>query len=200
MRCPYCQVEKDAVKVIDSRMCDAGRSIRRRRECGGCGKRFTTYERVEESPRIAVVKKDGRRVPWDRSKVLHGLERACFKRPVPENELHRIVDEVEDETFRLHEREAPSSFIGQAVADRLRRLDQVAYVRFASVYREFKTIEELVEEAKAVIDSRRFEDPQQGRLFVEIPARSMENGDADSPAGTLPRPRRGRGRAVTGTA
>jgi transcriptional repressor NrdR len=114
-----------------------------------------------------VVKKDGRRIPWDRNKILQGLERACFKRPVPEEELLRIVDEVEEEVFRTHDREAPSTLIGQLVTDRLRRLDQVAYVRFASVYRQFKTLDELVDEAKAVIDAQRYEDPGQGRLFVE---------------------------------
>src|SRR5205807_6893420 len=110
-----------------------------------------------------VVKKDGRRVPWDRSRILCGLERACFKRPVPESELARVTDEVEEEIFSTYDREVPSSAIGQLVTDRLRRLDQVAYVRFASVYRQFKTLEELVDEARAVLDARRYEDPGQGR-------------------------------------
>src|SRR5262249_43377170 len=113
------------------------------------------------------IKKDGRRIPWNREKILSGLQRACFKRPVAEGELTRIVDEVEDETFKAHEREAPTSFIGRLVSEKLRRVDQVAYVRFASVYRQFKTLEELVDEARAVIDARRFEDPSQGKLFVE---------------------------------
>jgi len=118
-------------------------------------------------------------LPWNRDKILHGLERACFKRPVPESELLRIVDEVEEETFKAHDREAPSSFIGQLVSEKLRRVDQVAYVRFASVYRQFKTLEELVAEARSVLDSRRFEDPDQGKLFIEelTPA---------APAGKLP--------------
>jgi transcriptional repressor NrdR len=167
MRCPFCDAEKDSLKVIDSRSCDAGKSIRRRRECLQCGKRFTTYERVESTMRLAVIKKDGRRVPWDRNKILAGLERACFKRPVPEGELQRIVDEVEEETFKSHDREAPTSFVGRLVADKLRRLDQVAYVRFASVYRQFKTLEELVDEAKAVLDARRYDDPDQGKLFLD---------------------------------
>jgi transcriptional repressor NrdR len=167
MHCPFCDAEKESLKVIDSRTCEGGRAIRRRRQCLECKKRFTTYERIEEQVRLTVVKKDGRRVPWDRGKVLSGLERACFKRPVPESELLRVVEEVEEEIFRSHDREVPSEAIGRLVIDKLRRMDQVAYVRFASVYRQFKTLEELVEEAKAVLDARRFEDPEQGKLFVE---------------------------------
>src|SRR5205814_1685614 len=128
MRCPFCDADKESLKVIDSRTCEGGRSIRRRRECTKCDKRFTTYERIEDPIRLIVIKKDGRRVPWDRGRILAGLERACFKRPVPESELLRIVDEVEEETFKSHDREVPTSFIGQLVAEKLRRLDQVAYV------------------------------------------------------------------------
>ena len=167
MHCPFCNADKESLKVIDSRTCEGGRSIRRRRECLNCSKRFTTYERIEDPIRLIVVKKDGRRVPWDRQRILTGLERACFKRPVPENELLRIVDEVEEEVFKTHDREVPSTLIGALVTDRLRRLDQVAYVRFASVYRQFKTLEDLVDEARAVLDARRYEDPSQGRLFVD---------------------------------
>jgi transcriptional repressor NrdR len=179
MRCPFCDADKDSLKVIDSRTADAGRSIRRRRQCLHCQKRFTTYERIEERHRLTVVKKDGRRLPWDREKILNGLERACFKRPVPESELLRIVDEVEEETFKGHDREAPSSFIGRLVSDKLRRLDQVAYVRFASVYRQFKTLEELVAEARAVLDSRHFEDPYQGKLFLDPAAATPAAKDSD---------------------
>src|SRR5437762_7471166 len=182
MRCPFCDAEKESLKVIDSRTCEGGRAIRRRRECLSCDKRFTTYERIEENVRLAVIKKDGRRIPWDRKKILAGLERACFKRPVPESELARIVDEVEEETFKSHDREVPSTFVGKLVAEKLRRVDQVAYVRFASVYRQFKTIEELIEEARAVMDARRFEDdPTQGKLFVDpqaVPAKNGDNGAA----------------------
>src|SRR5438132_12458392 len=156
MHCPFCNADKESLKVIDSRTCEGGRSIRRRRECLNCSKRFTTYDRIEDPIRLIVVKKDGRRVPWDRSRILTGLERACFKRPVPENELLRIVDEVEEEVFKRYDREIPSTAVGELVTDKLRRLDQVAYVRFASVYREFKTLEELVNEAKAVIDAHRY--------------------------------------------
>jgi transcriptional repressor NrdR len=167
MRCPFCDADKESLKVIDSRTCEGGRSIRRRRECMHCDKRFTTYERIEDTVKLIVVKKDGRRVPWDRGKILTGLERACFKRPVPASELLRIADEVEEEIFKTHEREVPSTMVGALVTDRLRRVDQVAYVRFASVYKQFKTLEELVDEAKLVLDARRFEDPDQGKLFVE---------------------------------
>ena len=177
MRCPFCAAEKESLQVIDSRTCDNGKSIRRRRKCVNCGKRFTTYERVEQTTRMMVIKKDGRRVPWDKDKIMAGLERACFKRPVPEEELHRIADEVEEEVRGAFDREVPSTSIGQLVIDRLRRLDQVAYVRFASVYREFKTLEDLVAEAKAVIDARHYDDvPGQGKLFVEPPAAKPTNG------------------------
>src|SRR5687767_4767093 len=182
MRCPFCSAEKESLKVIDSRTCENGRSIRRRRECLHCDKRFTTYERVEQVTRLMVVKKDGRRVPWDREKILGGLERACFKRPVPESELARIADEVEEDVKAAYDREAPSSAIGQHVIDKLRRLDQVAYVRFASVYRQFKTLEELVGEAQAVLDARRYEDPPgQGRLFVEPGAAARVANGAERP-------------------
>ena len=167
MQCPFCKADKEKLKVIDSRACDGDKSIRRRRECLNCGKRFTTYERVEENVRITVVKKDGRRVPWDREKILAGLERACFKRPVADSELIRIADETEEAIFAKFDREVPSSAVGEIVIDKLRRLDQVAYVRFASVHKRFKTLEELLEEARTVIDAKRFEDPSQGKLFVE---------------------------------
>lgn len=200
MRCPFCDADKENLKVVDSRTCEGGRAIRRRRECNDCTKRFTTYERIEQPIRLMVVKKDGRRVPWDKAKILAGLERACFKRPVPETELIRIADEVEDEVFNAHDREVLTGVIGQLVTDRLRRLDQVAYVRFASVYRQFKTLEELVEEARAVIDSRRYEDPPgQGRLFIdpaavtEPSAPGSSKGEADEP----PAPRRSNGRRTS---
>jgi transcriptional repressor NrdR len=181
MRCPFCDADKESLKVIDSRACEGGRAIRRRRECEKCSKRFTTYERVEQQIKLTVIKKDGRRVPWDRASILNGLERACFKRPVPESELLRIVDEVEEAIFATYDREVPTSAIGQLVIERLRRIDQVAYVRFASVYRQFRTLEELVDEARAVLDARRFEDPGQGRLFLEAAARGAGNGHGQPP-------------------
>src|SRR5437764_5709102 len=176
MRCPFCDADKESLKVIDSRTCEGGRAIRRRRECLKCSKRFTTYERIEERVRLVVVKKDGERVPFDRARIFSGLERACFKRPVAEEEILRVVDEVEEEIFKRFDREVPSSAIGQLVTDKLRRVDQVAYVRFASVYRQFKTLEELVDEARAVIDARRYEDPTQGKLFIEPGGARGANG------------------------
>jgi transcriptional repressor NrdR len=176
MRCPFCDVDKESLKVIDSRTCEEGRAIRRRRKCLNCGKRFTTYERIEERVRLNVVKKDGRRVPWDRAKIISGLERACFKRPVSESELVRLADEVEEDVFRTHDREVPSTYVGGLVTEKLRRVDQVAYVRFASVYKQFKTLEELVDEARAVIDAQRYEDPTQGKLFLDPPAPAKGSG------------------------
>lgn len=207
MHCPFCNADKDALKVIDSRTCEGGRAIRRRRQCLHCDKRFTTYERVEETVRLTVVKKDGRRVPFERGKILSGLQRACFKRPVSDADLQRIVDETEEEIFRTYDREVPSEAVGRLVADRLRRVDQVAYVRFASVYRRFKTLEELLEEARAVLDAQRFENPSQGRLFVEPPVSlpsplvnapaSGEVATGGVPAAATAQPkRRGKGRAV----
>ena len=211
MRCPFCNADKDQLKVIDSRSCDGGTAIRRRRECVNCAKRFTTYEKIERPVRLMVVKKDGRRVPWDKGKILSGLERACFKRPVPEGEIIRIADEVEDEVFNAHDREVHTGVIGQLVTDRLRRVDQVAYVRFASVYKQFKTLEELMEEARAVIDARRFEDPPgQGRLFVEPKRVERERvaesdddeagNDATASGRVAGRPRRQYNRRVNGDA
>src|SRR3954452_16216187 len=193
MRCPFCNADKDQLKVIDCRSCDGGTAIRRRRECTHCAKRFTTYEKIERPVRLMVVKKDGRRVPWDKQKILAGLERACFKRPVSEVDIIRMADEVEDDVFNAHDREVPTAAIGQLVIDRLRRLDQVAYVRFASVYRQFKTLEELVDEAKAVIDAKRFEDPEQGKLFLESSGKATSvNGDGteDPAKGAAKRPPR----------
>ena len=163
--------------------------MRRRRECMKCTKRFTTYERVEEQIKLMVVKRDGRRVPWDRNKILVGLERASFKRAVPESDLVRIADEVEEEIYRNHEREVPSQAIGQAVIERLRRIDQVAYVRFASVYHQFGTLEEMIEEARRVIAARRYEAPGQGRLFGDD-QRAAASGRADAKAASGTKPGR----------
>jgi transcriptional repressor NrdR len=194
MRCPFCDADKESLKVIDSRACEGGRAIRRRRECLHCSKRFTTYERIEDQIKLTVIKKDGSRVPWDRAKVMEGLERACYKRPVEAGELLRIVEEVEDEIFRGHDKEVPSAVIGQMVSDKLRRVDQVAYVRFASVYRQFKTLDDLVSEAKAVLDAQRYDVPGQGRLFVEpaASAGTVENGGESNGSGEHKRARRGR--------
>lgn len=162
MRCPYCDADKD--RVIDSRASEEGRSIRRRRECLACGKRFTTYEHVEERTRRVVIKKDGSRVPYDRSKVLAGLEKSCFKRPISAETQLKLIEEVEEELFARHEKEIASLEIGQAVADRLKRLDHVAYVRFASVYKQFRDLEDFLAEVRDVLNNPS-DPPNQGTLF-----------------------------------
>ena len=148
MKCPFCGHQED--KVVDSRASSDGRSIRRRRECLGCGKRFTTYEHVEEQP-LMVIKKDGRREPFDRHKLLAGLIKACEKRPVSMDDLEGLVDEVERELSQQFEREVPSREIGERVMRKLHALDPVAYVRFASVYREFKDVEQFMRELKDLL-------------------------------------------------
>ncbi|MBI3083949.1 MAG: transcriptional repressor NrdR [Candidatus Omnitrophica bacterium] len=148
MKCPFCGHQED--KVVDSRSSADGVSIRRRRECLGCGKRFTTYEHVEEQP-LMIIKKDGRREPFDRHKLVAGLVKACEKRPVGMDELERLVDELERELSQQFEREAPSREIGERVMKRLHALDPVAYVRFASVYREFKDVEQFMRELKELL-------------------------------------------------
>ncbi|BAS27696.1 transcriptional regulator NrdR [Limnochorda pilosa] len=137
MRCPYCG--KPDSRVLDSRGTDEGHSIRRRRECEACGRRFTTYERWEEGP-LVVVKKDGRRERFQRGKILTGLLKACEKRPLTAEQLDGVASEIERELRTQYDREIPSQVIGEMVMDRLRKLDAVAYVRFASVYREFADV------------------------------------------------------------
>lgn len=135
MLCPHCGAAED--KVVDSRDSRDGRAVRRRRECLKCQKRFTTYEMVEDVP-IMVVKKDGRREPFNRQKILAGVRRACEKRPIGIEEMEKLVDEIEKRVYSLAEREIKSSVIGNLVMEKLKILDKVAYVRFASVYREFE--------------------------------------------------------------
>ncbi len=152
MKCPFCaEVEN---KVIDSRLSNQGAVIRRRRECFGCQRRFTTYERVEEILPM-VVKKDGRRESFDRVKVLEGLKLACNKRPVSSEQLEELVDGIERKLQDVGEKEVPSSVIGEAVMRELARLDEVAYVRFASVYRSFKDLGEFMSELKELISERK---------------------------------------------
>ena len=148
MKCPFCGHQED--KVVDSRASADEKSIRRRRECLGCGKRFTTYEKVEEQS-LMVIKKDGRREPFDRHKLLAGLVKACEKRPVSMDDLEALVDELERELSQHFEREVPSKEIGERVMRRLHALDPVAYVRFASVYREFKDVEQFMRELKDLL-------------------------------------------------
>ena len=148
MKCPFCGHTED--KVVDSRASSDEASIRRRRECLGCQKRFTTYEHVEEQP-LMVVKKDGRREPFDRHKLLAGLVKACEKRPVSMDDLEGLVDELERELSQQFEREVSSREIGERVMRRLHAIDPVAYVRFASVYREFKDVEQFMRELKDLL-------------------------------------------------
>ena len=148
MKCPFCGHPES--KVIDSRPADENASIRRRRECLACGKRFTTYETVESLP-IVVIKKDGSRQSFDRQKVLRGMIRACEKRPVSLAELERIADESEQELQNSMEREIRTADIGEKVMERLRSVDQVAYVRFASVYRQFKDIDTFMAELNKLL-------------------------------------------------
>ncbi len=163
MRCPYCSENRD--KVIDSRGADEGRMIRRRRECLACGKRFTTYEHIEANHRLWVIKKDGARVPYDRQKVLDGVQKACYKRQVSAEAILQLVDEVEEDLFRRYEREVDAVEIGRTVSERLKRLDQVAYVRFASVYKQFRDLDDLLDEVRDVLDTDHPDAPNQGRLF-----------------------------------
>ncbi len=163
MICPYCGVDND--KVIDSRASDEGRAIRRRRVCAACNKRFTTYEHVERNTRMTVIKKDGTRVPYDRENVLTGVEKACFKRPVAIEQLAKLVDEVEEEIARTGQREISSMVIGDLVAKRLKAVDQVAYVRFASVYKQFRDIDDLLAEVREMVDNPITDSKAQGRLF-----------------------------------
>lgn len=145
MKCPFCQYDED--RVIDSRLSKDGSAIRRRRECLGCGKRFTTYEVVEDVMPL-VVKKDGRREPFDRMKIKMGLMKACEKRPISVDEIEGIVERVERACQDTPGREVSTSFIGERVMEELRHLDGVAYVRFASVYREFRDVSDFMEELK----------------------------------------------------
>ena len=152
MRCPYCSFSES--KVIDSRPAEEGTTIRRRRECLSCGKRFTTYEIMERLP-LLVIKRDGSRQSFDRMKVIGGMVKACEKRPVPVDEIERVADEIEQELQSSLEREVSSAQIGEMIMDRLKDMDQVAYVRFASVYRQFKDINTFLEELNKLLKESR---------------------------------------------
>jgi transcriptional repressor NrdR len=151
VKCPFCGQDKD--KVIDTRSSEGGEAVRRRRECGGCGRRFTTYERLETLP-IIVRKKDGSVQPFDRQKVLGGILKACEKRPVSLEAMERLVDDIEQDLYGKLEREVDSSYIGERVISALEKLDEVAYVRFASVYRQFKDINQFMSELKNILDKQ----------------------------------------------
>ena len=150
MKCPFCGHEN--TRVIDSRPAEEHNSIRRRRVCDECDKRFTTYEKVETIPLI-IIKKDDNRETYDRSKIEAGVLRACHKRPISANRINQLVDEVETEIFNMEEKEIPSQVVGEIVMNKLKDLEAVAYVRFASVYREFKDINTFMDELKKVLEN-----------------------------------------------
>ncbi len=148
MKCPFCRTDND--RVIDSRACQDGFSIRRRRECFKCRRRYTTYERIEEST-IKVVKRDGTRVPFTRAKIKSGLERACWKRPISDREIERTVAAIENDVYGSFETEIDSQRLGELVMEHLRELDEVAFVRFASVYRQFADAGDFVAEVRPLL-------------------------------------------------
>jgi len=150
MKCPFCS--KDNTRVIDSRPADDNNSIRRRRQCDDCNRRFTTYEKIESIP-LVVIKKDNNREPYDRSKIEAGVFRSCHKRPISINQITELVDDVENTIFSREEKEVPSYIIGEILMDKLKDLDAVAYVRFASVYREFKDVNTFMNELKKILDN-----------------------------------------------
>jgi transcriptional repressor NrdR len=152
MRCPFCGVE--TTKVVDSRPSEDGREIRRRRSCEACGRRFTTYEKIETFP-LMVVKKDNTREPYDRSKMEAGVMRACHKRPIPMQDIQKLLDDVENEIFRRAETEIASAQIGELIMEHLKDLEEVAYVRFASVYREFTDVNTFAEELKKLLKKKK---------------------------------------------
>ncbi len=151
MRCPYCDYHDD--KVIDSREIDSGGAVRRRRECKRCGKRFTTYERVEHTVKLTVIKRDGRRTAFDRDRVLVGLQKACHKRPVAADALNDAVEEIEVALMRRAQREVPSELIGQLCIEQLKKLDHVALMRFASVYLKLSNVDDLLNELQSFKDT-----------------------------------------------
>jgi len=153
MICPFCKADDDS--VIDSREADGGAAVRRRRECNQCKRRFTTYERVERTERLTVIKRDGSRVPFNGENILRGVIAACGKRPIAAEQKEALVRTLEDELYRDFEKEVPSAEIGRRVAARLRALDDIAYIRFASEHQDFRTIEDIAAEVKAVQESPR---------------------------------------------
>ena len=149
VRCPFCKEDHD--KVIDSRSSESGRVIRRRRMCIACKRRFTTYEKIGESFKLNVVKKDGSRVPYDRDKVVAGLQKACYKRPVSADQVQDVADKVEEGIFKNYDKEVSSIYIGENVMTHLRAVDKVAYIRFASVYRDFTDAGDFIDEISQAI-------------------------------------------------
>lgn len=152
MKCPFCG--KENTKVIDSRPAEENSAIRRRRACDACGRRFTTYEKIETIP-LVIIKKDENREPYDRSKIEAGVMRACHKRPISVNRINALIDEVEAAIFKMEDKEIPSKVIGELVMDKMKDLEPVAYVRFASVYREFKDVSTFIDEIKGILEKEK---------------------------------------------
>ncbi|MEO0479913.1 MAG: transcriptional regulator NrdR [Planctomycetota bacterium] len=185
MRCPYCKADND--HVVDSRQSADGFAIRRRRACRSCGRRYTTYERVEGTA-LRVVKKSGERVEFDRAKLLAGLVRACEKRPVSAEQLERLADTVERQALEAFDREVPSKVLGELIMEELRQLDQVAYVRFASVYREFKDVTQFLGELETMIERSRQSDGRSGDDRVNEPSfEAVDPRGIDEETGGIPR-------------
>jgi len=161
MRCPFCKEDED--RVIDSRSSDGGRVIRRRRQCLKCKRRFTTYEKIGEGFKLYVIKKDNSRVPYEREKIISSLQKACYKRPVSAEKIQEMADKAEENIFRNFDKEVSSAFVGESVMKQLRRVDKVAYIRFASVYRDFRDAGELIQEVSQVI--KEAEPAEQPTLF-----------------------------------
>ncbi len=163
MLCPFCKLNDN--KVIDSRLTDNGQAVRRRRQCLQCSKRFTTYERVEETSRLIVIKRNGKRDPFDAKKMMAGVHAACGKRAVSVEDRERVVKEVEEEIHQVYDREVPSEAIGKRIMAKLRSLDQIAYLRFASEYMQFADLDELAEEVRELQEAPP-EIPAQADLFT----------------------------------
>ncbi|MCJ7778454.1 MAG: transcriptional regulator NrdR [Sedimentisphaerales bacterium] len=161
MKCPFCKEDSD--KVVDSRSSDSGRVIRRRRQCLSCRRRFTTYEKIGEGYKLYVIKKDKSRVPYDRDKLIGGLQKACYKRPVSPEQIQHLTDKIEEDIFKHFDKEVESAFIGESAMKHLRTIDKVAYIRFASVYRDFRDANDLIDEISRVI--KEAEPLEQLKLF-----------------------------------
>ena len=165
MRCPFCNADND--KVIDSRATDGGRCVRRRRECLACERRYTTYERVEEKVKLSVIKRDLSRVPYDRNKIREAIRQSAYKRPLSSERIDQIVEEVEEYLVNHYEKEVSSQTIGERLAAVLRRVDKVAYVRFASIYRQFEDVGAFIDEAQEIMNEEAKDIPGQQNLFEE---------------------------------
>jgi len=163
VKCPYCKENRD--RVIDSRSSEAGRVIRRRRQCLACKRRFTTYEKIGESFKLSVIKKDNSRVPYERDKVIAGLQKACYKRPVSAEQIQQIADKIEEDIFRHSDKEVSSKFIGESTMRHLRAVDKVAYIRFASVYRQFTDAGDFINEVSQAISEP--DNVNQPKLFTD---------------------------------